>query len=224
MTGVTGRLYISPYRNPTQNLALERFLLRTGARAILLWRPCPAVVVGRHQDIESEVNTAYAERADICVVRRSTGGGAVYMDEGNLNICAVSTAGAPRMGKCIELLSEILRSFGVPAEFSGGNDVTVDGRKISGWAETMCDGVSMAHGTLLFDVALDTLAEVLTPPREKYEKHGVASVRQRVANLKDHLPGWNMEKLIEEISAALEANGYAPAPIPEHIFTETSLA
>ena len=211
MPSRSGKLYISPLRDPAENLNLERTLLKIGEPAVLIWRAVPAVVVGRNQDIGAEVNLEYAERHGIRVVRRITGGGAMYMDEGNLNICFITATRMPVMERCAEISAEVIRKLGIPAEF-GKNDITVDGRKFSGWAETLSRNTSLAHGTIMFDVNLDALEQILTPPPEKYGKHGVGSVRQRVVNLADYL-SMDMEKFTGYIHAAFEAAGFTPAEI-----------
>ena len=175
------RLLQSTSLDAGENLATEERLLDEGRPCAFLWRSRSAVVVGRHQIVEDEVRPDPA----IPVFRRMTGGGAMYMDEGDLNICFI---GDKTLREAAEVLAVGLRDLGVPAEFSGRNDITVEGRKVSGWAGIERNGVTLTHGTLMFDVNLDRLELVLTPPSNKLARHGIASVRSRVANVREFLP------------------------------------
>ena len=179
-----------------ENLATEARLLDEGQPCVFLWQSRPAVVIGRHQIVEDEVRPGL----DIPVFRRMTGGGAMYMDEGNLNICFV---GDKKIREAASVLVAALRNMGVSAEFSGRNDIVVAGRKVSGWAGIERNGVVMTHGTLMFDVNLDRLEQVLTPPTDKLARHGVISVRSRVANVKEFLPKINFESFRKAIVAFL---------------------
>ena len=179
-----------------ENLATEERLLNDGLPCIFLWRSRPAVVIGRHQIIEDEVRPD----SDIPVFRRITGGGAIYMDEGNLNICFV---GDKKIREAAAVLAAALRNMGVPAEFAGRNDIIAAGRKVSGWAGIERGGVVMTHGTLMFNVNLDRLEQVLTPSADKLARHGVVSVRSRVANIREFLPKMNFESFRKAIVAFL---------------------
>lgn len=188
--------------DPILNLKMEQFYLEAGIPIILLWRSLPAVIIGRHQIRENEIDEAAIASHHIRVVRRITGGGAIYMDLGNLNIGIISPTKVPRMPQWTVLFARILDQLGVAAE-SKRNDILVDGRKVSGWAETLLTGFSLAHGTLMFDVDLDMLSSVLLPPPEKLAGHGITSIRQRVANLKKYFPGWGMPEFISAIRTQL---------------------
>lgn len=191
-----------PTFDPVWNLTWEQLYFRADLPVVLLWRSYPAVILGRHQIREDEVEEAAIARRHIRVVQRITGGGAVYMDLGNLNIGIVAPAESPQMPQWTALFSEILRDIGVAAT-SEHNDILVNGRKVSGWAESLVNGFSLAHGTMMFDVNLDTLNSVLRPQPEKLNRHGIASVRQRVVNLKEYLPDWAMQNFISEIKRQL---------------------
>ncbi len=187
--------YWNERTDPAYNLALEEIMSeQADAPFAMLWRNRPAVIIGRNQNACREFDSAYARERGIAVVRRMTGGGAVYHDLGNLNysLFAFETDAnrryidfAPFAGPVLSAL----RALGVQAEFSGRNDILVDGRKVSGSAKRVHAGRILFHGTLLFDVDFEAMAAVLTPPRAKVEAKGVASVRARVANLNDFLPG-----------------------------------
>ena len=148
-----------------------------------LWQNRPSVIIGHNQDARREVNLEYLQEHGIALARRVTGGGAVYHDLQNLNYSIVGRR--PR----IDVIVEALRSLGVPAELTGRNDIFVEGRKVSGFARSVYHQRELIHGTLMYDVDIDVLTRALDTPESKLNRKGVASVRSRVANLKDYLPG-----------------------------------
>ena len=148
-----------------------------------LWQNRPSVIIGHNQDARREVNLEYLQEHGIVLARRVTGGGAVYHDLQNLNYSIVGRR--PR----IEVIVEALRSLGVPAKLTGRNDIFVEGRKVSGFARSVYHQRELIHGTLMYDVDIDVLTRALDTPESKLNRKGVASVRSRVANLKDYLPG-----------------------------------
>lgn len=181
-------------RDSRENLALEQYLFDTlpeGESCFLLWQNSPSVIVGRYQNTMEEVNGQFLREKEIPVVRRMSGGGAVYHDLGNLNYTFV-VPGA--MGAELELelfcrpLLDALKRMGVQAGLSGRNDLVVQGKKFSGSAQYSRGGRTLHHGTLLFDSDLETLAQALNPTWEKVASKGISSVRSRVANLKDYMP------------------------------------
>lgn len=177
--------------DPYFNLASEEYLLKERSEFfIYLWINSPAVIVGINQNAIEEVNLSYTESAGVKVVRRLTGGGAVYHDLNNLcyTVIAPFDDGADNYKKFTAPVIEYLNSLGVKAEFSGRNDISVDGRKISGNAQTVYNGRIMHHGTLLFKTDTDALVNSLKPNRLKIESKGIKSVRARVANLSEFLP------------------------------------
>ena len=191
--------YWNERTDPAYNLALEEVMTaQADAPFAMLWRNRPAVIIGRNQNACREFNSVYARGHGIAVVRRMTGGGAVYHDLGNLNysIFAFETEANKRyidFAPFAEPVLTALRALGVAAEFSGRNDILGGGRKVSGSAKCVHAGRILFHGTLLFDVDFEAMAAVLTPPRAKIEAKGVASVRARVANLNEFLPGLTRE-------------------------------
>ena len=191
--------YWNERTDPAYNLALEEVMTaQAEAPFAMLWRNRPAVIIGRNQNACREFDAAYAREHGIAVVRRMTGGGAVYHDLGNLNysIFAFETEANGRyvdFAPFAEPVLAALRTLGADAEFSGRNDILVAGRKVSGSAKCVHAGRILFHGTLLFDVDFDVMTAVLTPPRAKIEAKGVASVRARVANLNEFLPGLDRE-------------------------------
>lgn len=172
--------------DPWYNLSFDEYCLEqypSDDSFFYLWRNRPSVIVGLNQNVYAEVNLDYLDEHGICLARRSTGGGAVYHDLQNLNYSIVGRDVSP------EPMVEALRRLGVPAGLSGRNDIFVDGRKVSGYARRICRNRALVHGTLMYDVDLDVLTRVLDTPGSKLAAKGVASVRSRVANLKDYLPG-----------------------------------
>ena len=212
--------FINASHDPAYNLALEELLASEYEREFLmLWRNGPSVIVGRNQNTLAEIDADAVRELGIPVVRRTTGGGAVYHDLGNFNYTIA------RFGRFTELASfaesaqvvvAALRQMGIPAEFSGRNDILVDGRKVSGSARRVFPDRTLFHGTMLFAVDLSVLGRVLNPDTEKILSKGVKSVRARVMNLRELFPKWNTELFREKFVAALlaESDIEKPSPIP----------
>ena len=181
---------------PEFNLAVEEFILsQTKDDAVILWQNKNAVIIGRNQNTLSEINQEIIEKHGISVVRRITGGGAVFHDLGNINYSVITsqTEGETlNFRKFAEPIVELLSTLGVKAEFSGRNDLLIDGRKFSGNAQHVSDGRVLHHGTLLFSSDLDRIKDVLTVNPEKIKSKAISSVRSRVTNIKDHLPNNNL--------------------------------
>lgn len=175
------------------NLALEEHLLRStrGTESyLLLYVNAPAIIIGRNQSTLEEINHEVVERRGVQVVRRISGGGAVYHDLGNLNFSVLTEYTPQRFNRYDEFtrpVIEVLRELGVPAELGGRNDILVAGRKISGNAQFTSRGRMLSHGTLLFDSRLDDVEEALHPKLGTIESKGVKSVRSDVTNIADHL-------------------------------------
>lgn len=184
--------------NPAYNLALEEFLVKQADGRFaqediaLLWQNTPTVVIGRNQNAHREINRTYLDEHGITLVRRLSGGGAVYHDAGNINFTVIKRNAKNLKNNFsffTEPLVETLAEFGVDAEFSGRNDVLVEGTKFSGNAQYSYGDTLLHHGTILFDSDLSVLGSVLTPkPRmEDYSTRGVRSHASRVTNLREHL-------------------------------------
>lgn len=179
-------------------LAMEEFVAEwSEGEAFFVWRVLPTVIIGRNQDLEAEVNLDYCLGHGVRVVRRKSGGGCVYSDKGNIMVSFVSRRGevSAVFDRYLSALTACLCSLGLNAEKSGRNDILVDGRKVSGNAFHQLPDRSIVHGTLLYDTDLDALEEAIRPPVEKLERHGVASVRQRVRNLKEYVSPVTVEAL-----------------------------
>lgn len=172
------------------NLASEEYLLKqTDGYYFYLWINEPSVIVGVNQNAIEEVNLAYTEQSGVKVVRRLTGGGAVFHDYGNLCYTVIAPYDGTENAykKFTAPVIEYLNSLGVKAEFSGRNDITVDGQKISGNAQTVHGNRIMHHGTLLFSSDMTGLTKSLNPSKLKMQSKGIKSVRARVTNISEHL-------------------------------------
>lgn len=202
---------------PYRNMATEEYLLMTaGEAAVMLWRNRPAVIIGKNQDARAEVDFAFAEAHGIKVVRRLTGGGAVFHDTGNINYTFVVPHGeALDFSAFTRPITEALAELGIRAERSGRNDLVTseDGRKFSGTAQCIyhrkkADGsfqkVLMHHGTLLFSADLSSMNGALTPDREKIASKGIRSVKSRVVNLSTLLPAEHAGMTAEAFKRYLE--------------------
>ncbi|MBR5014092.1 MAG: lipoate--protein ligase family protein [Bacteroidales bacterium] len=171
-------------------LAMEDFVAKSiEGDSFFVWRVAPTVIIGRNQDLEAEVNMEYCRKHDVRVVRRKSGGGCVYSDMGNVMVSYISHRGdvSEIFERYLDAMADCLGSVGVEAIKSGRNDILVQGRKVSGNAFHQLPDRSIVHGTLLYDTDFDALEESIRPPVEKLERHGVASVRQRVENLRTFL-------------------------------------
>jgi len=177
--------------NPYYNLAFEEYIFKNLKEdVVLLWRNAPAIIVGKHQNTVEEINADYVKEKDIKIVRRITGGGAVYHDLGNLNFSFITNA---------ENTSEIdfkthnvpilnaLKQLGVNCELSGRNDMVIEGKKFSGIAQSVAKGRVLNHGTILFDSDLSVLSQALKVKQDKIESKGIKSVASRVTNIREHL-------------------------------------
>ena len=172
----------------TEYLQIEQNLVREVKELTLFtWIVSPTVIYGRHQSAEVEVNETYCRQNGIAVVQRKSGGGCVYADQGNLMISYVSPSMQSEQvfADFLSFVRNALIAKGIAAVTTEHNDILVDGRKVSGAACFTSPTGTIVHATLLFDVNLDALQQAITPTTDKLAKHGVASVRQRVVNLKE---------------------------------------
>lgn len=175
------------------NLALEEYVLRnaqTDEDMLLFYINAPSIIIGRHQNTLEEINCDYVDDHGIRVVRRLSGGGAVYHDLGNLNFSFITESKPENFRnfkKFTEPVVKALAALGVPAELSGRNDLLVDGRKISGNAQYISKGRMVSHGTLLFNSDLSHVSDALNVRESKIVSKGIKSVRSRVANISEFL-------------------------------------
>lgn len=206
-------------QDPGYNLAFEEYVLthrRTGDY-LLLWQNGPAVVIGRNQNAEEEINRAFVEAHGIRVVRRATGGGAVYHDLGNLNYSFVTGAGAEEgMERFTRPVVQALQGLGLRAEAGGRNDILVEGRKVSGTAQRLLWGRMLHHGTLLFDTDLSMAEGALRVDPEKFRSKSVKSVRSRVGNLREFLgKDWSLENFWAYLKTALLGGDWVSGALAE---------
>jgi len=177
--------------NPYFNLAAEEYFLKESVEDIfMLWRNEPAIIVGKHQNTLSEINIDYVKDNNIRVVRRLTGGGAVFHDLGNLNFTFIQSGKDHTRNdfrKYTEPILEVLQKLGIDARFEGRNDLTIEGRKFSGNAETVWKNRVLHHGTLLFSATITDLSLALKVNEAKFRDKAVKSVRSRVTNISEHL-------------------------------------
>lgn len=169
-------------------LAMETDMVKTIQEpTVFTWVVSPTVIYGRHQCAEAEVNEAYCHAHGIAVVQRQSGGGCVYADRGNLMISFVSpsTHSQEVFDQFLVLLSGALRQLGYEAVTTAHNDVLVGDRKVSGTACYTTPTGTVVHACMLYDVNLTDLEAAITPSEAKLAKHAVASVRQRVRNLRE---------------------------------------
>ena len=185
--------------DPYFNLAFDEYCLenvRQEETYFFLWRNRPAVIVGLNQNVFSEVNLQYLDSHGITLARRVTGGGAVYHDLQNLNYTIIGKEPSP------EPVANALRTLGVDVVMTGRNDMFVDGRKCSGYARRVSHGREIIHGTLMYDVDLETLAHVLDAPGSKMHAKGIASVHMGF-----HLRTLPRSWFLQEGEAALRHRG-----------------
>ena len=179
--------------DPCQNLALEQYVLehRREGDWLLLWQNANTVVIGMNQNTAEEINPDFVSRHYITVVRRMTGGGAVYHDLGNLNYSFITDVGEMEqlsIHRFTEPVCRALNALGVRAETGGRNDILVNGKKVSGVAQRIDGGRILHHGTLLFDSNPEMIAGALHADPEKFRSKSAKSVRSRIGNLREFLP------------------------------------
>lgn len=180
--------------DPQINLAIEEYVLRKmdieKDSFLLFYINEPSIIIGKNQNTIEEIDTDFVESNGIRVVRRLSGGGAVYHDLGNLNYSFITKDDGEsfrNFKKFTEPVVEALAKMGVKAELIGRNDLLVEGRKISGNAQFATQGRMFSHGTLMFDTEIDTVVSALKVRKDKIESKGIKSIRSRVANISEFL-------------------------------------
>lgn len=191
--------------DPCHNLALEDTLFDTHTRGITLylWRNQNTVVIGRNQNAWKECRLDALSQDGGTLVRRMSGGGAVFHDTGNLNFTFVTTKALYDQTRQLGVIIDAVKSLGIPASFTGRNDiVTADGAKFSGNAFRHSSTTDLHHGTLLVDVDMQKLSKYLAPSPEKLRAKGVDSVRARVRNLTELQPKLTTALLAQSLADA----------------------
>jgi lipoate---protein ligase len=193
--------------DPYFNLATEEYVLKEIADdSFMLWRNEPAIIVGKHQNTLAEINVDYVKQQNIKVVRRLSGGGAVFHDLGNLCFTFTQKGESEKLidfRRYTEPILEVLVKLGVDAKFEGRNDLTINGKKFSGNAEHIWKNKVLHHGTLLFSSHMADLSGALNADPLKFKDKAVKSIRSRVTNISEHLQN-PMDVL--EFSSLIEAH------------------
>lgn len=194
---------VSNQTEPYWNIAVEQWLVECAdAVTLYLWRNRRTVVIGQNQNPYSEVNVEALEADGGYLMRRKTGGGAVYHDDGNLNFSFVVPKALYDQQRQFSVIQRAVESFGLHTELSGRNDILAEGRKFSGNAFSKGRVNDLHHGTLLISGDMSDLARYLKPKPAKLQKHGVQSVRSRVVNLAELNPDITPESIVPRLKKA----------------------
>ncbi|MGD6848338.1 lipoate--protein ligase [Rossellomorea aquimaris] len=209
--------------DPRVNLAIEEYALKNldiNESYLLFYINEPSIIIGKNQNTIEEINTDYVEKQGLHVVRRLSGGGAVYHDLGNLNFSFITKDDGEsfhNFKKFTEPVVTALHKLGVKAELSGRNDIIAEGRKISGNAQFSTKGRMFSHGTLLFDSEMENVVSALRVKKDKIESKGIKSIRSRVANISEFLS----EKMtIEQFRSTLLDYIFEGSDVEEYVLTE----
>jgi lipoate---protein ligase len=209
--------------DPRINLAIEEYALKNldiNESYLLFYINEPSIIIGKNQNTIEEINTDYVEKLGLHVVRRLSGGGAVYHDLGNLNFSFITKDDGEsfhNFKKFTEPVVTALHKLGVKAELSGRNDIIAEGRKISGNAQFSTKGRMFSHGTLLFDSEMENVVSALRVKKDKIESKGIKSIRSRVANISEFLS----EKMtIEQFRSTLLDYIFDGSDVEEYVLTE----
>lgn len=220
--------YITDCTDPYRNLAAENYLLAhtpAGCCTLYLWQNKNTVVIGRNQNPWAECNMRLLREDNVHLVRRLSGGGAVYHDSGNLNFTFLADTATYDLSRQLDVILTALRKLGINAEKSGRNDILADGRKVSGNAFYTAGNKKYHHGTLLFDVKTDLMSRYLTVSKLKLQAKGVNSVKARVINLKELQPQLTLEILKNAVIQAFrEIYGQQPVMLDESYFDPQKLS
>lgn len=184
--------YESTSLDPCFNLALEEHIFQTldeDHEFLMLWQNSNSIIVGKFQNTAEEINQSYVDENNIKVVRRLSGGGAVYHDVGNLNYTLITgRSGADDFNfqRFAQPVIHVLAGFGIHAEFNGRNDLLIDGKKFSGCSQFSSNDRLLYHGCILLSSNLDVLSNALKTRTAKFQSKGVHSVSSRVTTINDH--------------------------------------
>ncbi len=201
---MNNQLIVSNSFDPAYNLALEEYLIEEGKNTLYLWQNDNTIVIGRNQNPYKECNISKIREDNVHLVRRRSGGGAVFHDLGNLNFTIISKKKKNNIEENFDIVNEALSYLGINAIFNGRNDLEVQGKKISGNAFYEEEEIFCHHGTLLIDVDLSKLNNYLTVSKIKLESKGIDSVRSRVLNLSQIDKKITAESLKEALSRSFK--------------------
>ena len=199
------QFYESKTVNPYINLAIEQYLFDNvdeDTLILYLWQNQNTVVIGKNQNAFSECRTELIKDEGALLARRTSGGGAVFHDLGNLNFTFICSTDNFDVSKHMQVIQEACRLSSIETEISGRNDILADGRKFSGNAFYNSRGRSYHHGTIMINADIEKLGRYLTPPKAKLEAKGVKSVRSRVVNLTEFAHGLTCEIMKEHLISA----------------------
>lgn len=192
--------------DPSYNTALELFAFNVLAKhddVFYLWINQPCIVVGKNQNTREEINQSYCDQNGIKIVRRVSGGGAVYHDHNNLNYTIISNTNKDPFDfkSMTQPVIDALKEMGVEACFTGRNDLQIKDQKFCGNAQYIKGNRIMHHGCMMFDVDLTVLEKALTVSKDKIESKGKKSVRSRVTNIKDHMQdkSWTVKDFLDKL-------------------------
>jgi len=199
---VVKNVYISKGLNPYKNLAIEEYLMsicKKNEVIMYLWKNEKTIVIGKHQNPYKECDLPLMKCDDVFLVRRKSGGGAVFHDIGNLNFTFIAHTNNYSVDKHLQVILEALKDWNIVGKQSGRNDLTIEDKKFSGNAFIHHKNISCHHGTILVSAQLDKLGKYLTPSKVKIQSKGVDSVRARVTNLIEFNPKVNVEELKQSL-------------------------
>lgn len=199
------QLYVSTSHDGWRNLAVDEYFLdhvKPDDAMLYFYINANAVIIGRSQNPWAECNLQKMDADRVQLVRRITGGGAVYHDCGNLNFSFIMGENRYDLNKQMNLILNAVRAMGIPCEFSGRNDLLADGKKFSGNAFCTRGAVRQHHGTLLLNADLSKLQNYLNVDPRKLQSKGTKSVRSRVCNLSQFVPEIDCATMLEKLKNA----------------------
>lgn len=221
---MANKLYVSPSPDGWHNLGTDEYFIENLSPDDMLlyfYTNHNAVIIGRSQNPWSECNLSAMERDGVQLVRRISGGGAVFHDSGNLNFSFIAGENIYNLERQLGMILSAVRALGIPCEFSGRNDLLADGRKFSGNAFCQRGNIRQHHGTLLISADLGRLQNYLTVDPRKLQAKGAKSVRSRVCNLNEFVPELDSETMLAALKDAFrrEYGDYTELEAPDAALT-----
>ena len=220
-------IYIeSPSNDPYFNLSLEQYVFDNMSKNneyFMLWQNDNAIIVGKHQNTIGEINQEYVNEKGISVVRRLSGGGAVYHDLGNLNFTFIVDDGDISKFDFSQFCTPIVKALSklnVQAEVNGRNDITINGKKFSGNSQYSKKNRIMHHGTIMYDSDISVVASSLKVSKDKIESKGIKSVKSRVTNVKEYM---DKDIPIDEFKKLLLKYMFEDSDITEYKLTDEDI-